>query len=174
MVDQNEAYTFQKRGIYYFSRRVPSDLKDLYKVERLTYSLKTKCPKLAKTQIKDALQKLEWYWNKVRMDKELPCSQFLVSATNNQSNDLSIKFTEAARLYLEIKGKNRGVTFEMSVQRATRYIINSIGDKDLASYTRANANSFRDYLLKRQLAGSMLLKFAADGVFTTKFVEFII
>ena len=83
------------------------------------------------------------------MDKELPCSQFLVSATNNQSNDLSIKFTEAARLYLEIKGKNRGFTFEKSVQRVTRYIISSIGDKDLASYTRANANSFRHSLRDR-------------------------
>ena len=158
MVDQNEAYTFQKRGIYYFSRRVPSDLRDLYKVERLTYSLKTKCPKLAKTQVKDSLQKLEWYWNKVRMNKEMPYSQFLVSATNNQGNDLRIKFTEAARLYLEIKGKNRGVTFEKSVQRATRYIINSIGDKDLASYTRANANSFRDYLLEKGLVGSSVTR----------------
>jgi integrase len=158
MVDQNEAYTFQKRGIYYFSRRVPSDLRDLYKVERITYSLKTKCPKLAKAQVKDSLQKLEWYWNKVRMDKELPCSQFLVSATNNQSNDLRIKFTEAARLYLEIKGKNRGVTFEKSVQRATRYIISSIGDKDLASYMRANANSFRDYLLEKGLVGSSVTR----------------
>ncbi len=27
MVDQNEAYTFQKRGVFYFSKRVPSDLK---------------------------------------------------------------------------------------------------------------------------------------------------
>ena len=45
MVDQNEAYIFQKRGSYYFSKRVPSDLKDLYKIERLTYSLKTKYPK---------------------------------------------------------------------------------------------------------------------------------
>ena len=90
MVDQNGAYTFQKRGIFYFSKRVPSDLKDLYKVERLTYSLKTKCPKLAKTKVRDAIHKLDLYWNKVRMDKELPCSQILVSATNNQINNLSI------------------------------------------------------------------------------------
>ena len=33
--------------MFYFSKRVPSDLKDLYKVERLTYSLKTKCPETA-------------------------------------------------------------------------------------------------------------------------------
>ena len=37
MVDQNEAYTFQKRGIFYFSKRVPSDLREFYKVSRLTY-----------------------------------------------------------------------------------------------------------------------------------------
>ncbi len=161
MVDQNEAYTFQKRGIFYFSKRVPSDLREFYKVSRLTYSLKTKCPKTAKKQVRDALHKLELYWNKVRMDKELPCSLFLVSATNNQSNDLRIKFTEAAHLYLESKGKNKGVTFYNSVQRATRYIISSIGDKNLASYTRANANSFRDYLLKRELAGSSITRILA-------------
>ena len=54
MVDQNEAYTFQKRGIFYFSKRVPSDLRELYKVGRLTYSLKTKCPKTAEKQVRDA------------------------------------------------------------------------------------------------------------------------
>ena len=161
MVDQNEAYTFQKRGIFYFSKRVPSDLKDLYKVERLTYSLKTKCPETAEKQVRDALHKLELYWNKVRMDKELPCSQFLVSAINNQSNDLSIKFTKAAHLYLGSKGKHKGVTFYNSVQRATRYLISSIGDKNLANYTRANANSFRDYLLKRELAGSSITRILA-------------
>ena len=161
MVDQNEAYTFQKRGIFYFSKRVPSDLRELYKVGRLTYSLKTKCPKLAKAEVRDALHKLELYWNKIRMDKELPCNQSLVSTTNNQSDDLSIKFTEAARLYLKIKGKNKGVTFYNLVQRATRYIISSIGDKDLASYTRANANSFRGYLLKRELAGSSITRILA-------------
>ena len=161
MVEQNEAYTFQKRGIFYFSKRVPSDLREFYKIGRLTYSLKTKCPKTAKKQVRDAIHKLEMYWNKVRIDKELPCSIFLVSTKNNQSNDLSIKFTEAARQYFEIKGKNRGVTFEKSAQRVIRYIISSIGDKDLASYTRANANSFRDYLLKRELAGSSITRILA-------------
>jgi integrase len=127
----------------------------------LTYSLKTKCPKLVKTKVRDAIHKLDLYWNKVRMDKELPCSQLLISATNNQSNDLSVKFTEAVQLYLEIKGKNRGVTFEKSVQRATRYIISSIGDKYLRSYTRANSNSFRDYLIEKGLVGSSVTRVLA-------------
>ena len=54
MVDQNGAYLFKKRDVYYFSKRVPSDLKDLYKLGRLTFSLKTKCPKLAKNQVRVA------------------------------------------------------------------------------------------------------------------------
>jgi hypothetical protein len=41
MVDQNGAYLFRKRGIYYFSKRIPSDLKHLYRVERLTQSLRS-------------------------------------------------------------------------------------------------------------------------------------
>ena len=55
MVDQNGAYTFQKRGIFYFSKRVPSDLREFYKVSRLTYPLKTKCPKLAKTKVRSCI-----------------------------------------------------------------------------------------------------------------------
>ena len=81
--------------------------------------------------------------------------------TNNQSNDLSIKFTEAAHLYLESKGKNNRVTFYNSVQRVTRYLISTIGDKNLASYTRANANSFRDYLLEKELVGSSVTRILA-------------
>ena len=92
------------------------------------------------------------------MDKELPCSQFLVSATKPQSNYLRIKFTEAACLYLKIRRKNRGVAFEKSVLRANRYIIVSIGNKDLASYTRANANSFRGYLSEKGSVGSSITR----------------
>ena len=41
-------YSYQKRDIYYFSRRNPKDLKDCYKSSKMTLSLKTKSPKLAK------------------------------------------------------------------------------------------------------------------------------
>ena len=50
MVDQNRAYLFKKRGIYYFSKRIPSDLKHMYQVERVTQSLRTKCVRRANSQ----------------------------------------------------------------------------------------------------------------------------
>ena len=158
MVDQNEAYTFQKRGVFYFSKRVPSDLKDLYKVGRLTYSLRTKCPKLANTQVKDTLWKLEQCWARVRLNNDLLSGKFLIPNTNKQKAILQIRFSDAVEQYLEIRGKNRGVTFQKSVERTTKYVVASIGDKDLGSYTRTNANSFRDYLLKKGLKGSSVTR----------------
>ena len=43
-------YSYQKRDIYYFSRRVPKDLEDCYRSSKITLSLRTKSPKLAKTK----------------------------------------------------------------------------------------------------------------------------
>ena len=158
MVDQNRAYLFKKRGIYYFTRRIPSDLKDLYKAERLTYSLRTKCPKSANKQVKDTLGNLKQYWARLRLNNDLVSGKFLIPNTNKQKAILQIIFSDAVKQYLEIKGKNRGVTFQKSVERTTKYVVASIGDKDLGSYTRTNANSFRDYLFKKGLKGSSVTR----------------
>ncbi len=158
MVDQNRAYLFKKRGIYYFTRRIPSDLKDLYKVERLTYSLRTKCPKLANIQVKDTLLKLEQYWARMRLNNDLVSGKFLIPNTIKQKAILQLRFSDAVEQYLKIRGKNRGATFQKSVERTTKYVVTSVGDKDLANYTRIHANSFRDYLLERGLKGSSVTR----------------
>ena len=151
MVDQNRAYLFRKRGIYYFSKRIPSDLKHLYRVERLIQSLRTKCDRKAKLQAQAMLLKLDDHWSKARLHNDI-----LQSKSLNQNKD--IKFTESVSEYLSINGANRGINFEKAVQRASRYLIESVGDKDLKRYTRANANSFRDYLIEKGLAGSSITR----------------
>ena len=40
-------YLFQKRGVWYFSRRVPSDLERHYKRSRIVLSLRTKSRRVA-------------------------------------------------------------------------------------------------------------------------------
>ena len=49
MVDQHASYIFLKRGIYYYSRRIPSDLRSHYKTERIVFSLRTTCSNTAIT-----------------------------------------------------------------------------------------------------------------------------
>ena len=151
MVDQNRAYFFKKRGVYYFSKRIPSDLKHLYQVERLTRSLRTKCERKAKSQVRAMLLKLDDHWSKARLHNDI-----LHSKSLNQN--IAIKFTESVSEYLSINRANRGITFENAVQRASRYLIASVGDKDIKSYTRSNANTFRDYLMSRELAGSSITR----------------
>ncbi len=151
MVDQNRAYFFKKRGVYYFSKRIPSDLKHLYQVERLTRSLKTKCERKARSQVQALLLKLDDHWSKARLHNDILHSKSL-------NKNKAIKFTESVSEYLSINRANRGITFENAVQRASRYLIASVGDKDIKSYTRSNANTFRDYLMSRELAGSSITR----------------
>ena len=151
MVDQNRAYLFRKRGIYYFSKRIPSDLKHLYQVERLIQSLRTKCDSKAKSQAQAILLKLDDHWSKARLHNDV-----LHRKSLNQNK--AIKFSESVSEYLSANGSNRSITFEKAVHRASKYLVASVGDKDLKSYTRANANSFRDYLISRKLAGSSITR----------------
>ena len=97
------------------------------------------------------LLKLDDHWSKARLHNDI-----LHSKSLNQNK--AIKFTESVSEYLSINGANRGINFEKAVQRASRYLIESVGDKDLKRYTRANANSFRDYLIEKGLAGSSITR----------------
>ena len=42
LATKSNSYTFQKHGIWYFSRRVPADLRRHYRTGRIAYSLRTK------------------------------------------------------------------------------------------------------------------------------------
>ena len=41
-VTKSNSYTFQKNSIWYFSRRVPTDLRRHYRTGRIAYSLRTR------------------------------------------------------------------------------------------------------------------------------------
>ncbi len=64
---------------------MPSDSRELYRVSRLTYSLKTKCLKLAKTKVRDAIHKLEMFGlqgvQQMGVLYHLPYSFFVINKT---------------------------------------------------------------------------------------------
>ena len=55
-------YLYQKRDIYYFSRRVPKDLEDHYRSSKITLSLRTKSLKVAKTKSASLASQLDEEW----------------------------------------------------------------------------------------------------------------
>lgn len=47
-------FTFVKEGVFYFSRRIPKELRDHYTSPRIAYSWRTKSPKIAKARARKA------------------------------------------------------------------------------------------------------------------------
>jgi hypothetical protein len=70
MVDQICTYLFQKRGIFYYSRRVPKELQPKVGRQRIIVSLKTKSPTKANSLGQLVTQKLDEEWLLLRLGRQ--------------------------------------------------------------------------------------------------------
>jgi len=71
-------FTFVKDGVFYFSRRIPKELRGHYTSPRIAYSLRTKSPKIAESRAKRAADQLDEYWYHLRCrDAQLPGKHML-------------------------------------------------------------------------------------------------
>jgi len=161
-------FTFVKDGVFYFSRRIPKDLRHHYTSPRIAYSLRTKSPKIAEARARRAADQLDEYWYHLRCrEVEVPGKHMLRlqhtsgAEVNGQPvpvTSSSVLLSEAVGIYLQLKGKGRPVTFHRAAERACGYVIDICGDKPLEAYTKADANAFRDALIARGLAGSSMTR----------------
>lgn len=164
-------HSFVKAGVYYFIRRVPNDLRHHYTSPKISYSLRTRSVTVAASRAVRAAQKLDEYWYHLRLnDCDLPGKHMLRMAVNSgmapsavllapaAAVTASVKLSEAVSIYLRLKGNGRPITFQRSAERSCGYVIDVCGDKDISTYTKADANAFRDYLLKRGLTGSSITR----------------
>ena len=156
-------YTFNRGGYYYFTRRIPSDLKQHYLCRRIVQGLNTKCFSTAKTRALVAAGKLDEYWSHLRMTDPNLMGQHLLkpgsvdkTAALANSPAQSIALSEALQTYLNIKGKGKGKTFYTAAETACKYLVEATAHKNLHEYTRQDALAFRDYLLAKGLAGSSI------------------
>ena len=77
MVDHLSPYLFRKRGIFYFSRRVPKDLLDHYERSKIVFSLRTKSCRAAKIKATSLASQLEEDWLTLRWrSKDTPLLRF--------------------------------------------------------------------------------------------------
>jgi integrase len=164
-------HSFVKDGVYYFIRRVPNDLRHHYTSKKISYSLRTRSVTVASSRAIRAAQKLDEYWFHLRVnDSDLPGKHLLRMAGNSglapsaplmasaAAVAASVKLSEAVGIYLRLKGRGRPMTFQRSAERSCGYVIDVCGDKDIAAFTKADANAFRDDLLKRGLTGSSITR----------------
>ena len=82
-------HLLNRDGNYYFVRRVPNDLKNLYAVKRLCFSLKTKSYSTAVRMIKSVSQRLENSWLGIRLKNMNVLPMYLIKTDSD--NDRKIK-----------------------------------------------------------------------------------
>ena len=162
LTTKSNSYTFQKSGIWYFSRRIPQDLRRHYRTGRIAYSLKTKSIRDARTRAVSDAAKLDRHWHILRISSnDLPGKHLLTDAVNEPLAEASIdeySFKSAVAIYLRLKGNDRPPTFEPTVRRSCGYLIDCCGMKGLKEYVRSDATKFRDYLFAKGLNGASVAR----------------
>ncbi|QRF65095.1 DUF6538 domain-containing protein [Ponticoccus alexandrii] len=66
-------FTFVKAGIFYFSRRIPTELRSRYTSPRIAFSLRTRTARIAEARARRAADRLDAYRFHLRSEtKDLP------------------------------------------------------------------------------------------------------
>ena len=164
MVAQSSPYLFRKRGVYYFSRRVPKDLMDHYEGFKIVFSLRTKSFKAAKVKAASLASQLEEDWLTIRWrSKDTPLRRFLKDQVAEARVASSAPLmTEAGVIYLNAKAAKRPITFSNAVDRSINNLVEVVGDKPIDTYSRQDVNLFRDACFDRGLSrGSVTRMFGS-------------
>ena len=105
-------HTYTKRDVYYFSRVIPSDLRNHYTKPRIIQSLKTKSAHRASVASKMLSCKLDDYWLGLRLKQmDVPASHLLVSAAKVNLESKLLNIEEALQVYMSVKGVGKGELF---------------------------------------------------------------
>ena len=156
MVDKlSGKYLFQKRGVYYFSKQIPKDVRQHYSQNRIVQSLKTKSVKDAFYQSQNLLHKLNQHWFYLRVkDENILLFPYQFTQKTPQKSPQNPKLSDALQTYFKLKGNGKGEIFFRATRRAVRDVIALLKDRYLDNYSTTDAAQFRDHLLDRGLVSS--------------------
>jgi integrase len=147
MVDHFHKYIYQKRGFYYFSRRVPKELYQHHAKQRIVLALNTRSKSTALKYAQVISQRLDNRWLPMRLDA--------MGLSDAVANDVEVMnaptLSEATQQYLQLKGISRPKTFHQAALRNAGVVIEICGDKVLSEYRTTDAGKVCDILIERGL-----------------------
>ena len=128
-----------RSGIYHFVRRVPADLQQHYRSDRVSISLRTKSARVASRSAVSISQRLDDYWHGLRLQKMDVPALHLVIGDEADVPDNSPTIMEAVDTYLRLKADKQTPTFIRAAKRNGRYVAEALGNRPITSYSSSDA-----------------------------------
>ena len=162
---QNHAYLIRRNGIFYFSRRVPADVRARFNKDRVIVSLHTRSLPKAQRSAAALSDRLERYWDSIRLEvfhtRELGLS--LVQEVEADRSSVSVSIEDALDSYLRLKGTGRSKTFFQGAARAVGYLTEATSAEELSSLSAADAARFRDHLIGKGMTAASVRRVLAQS-----------
>ena len=146
------AYIQERDGLFYFARRVPSDVRRYSRSPNIRQSLRTKSSAIAARSAESINQRLEDYWLGLRLQQiDIPAIHLVRTPETSEVRDC-LTLSEARDLYLRLKSAGKDQIFVRSAHRNVGYVIQVLGDHPLSAYSTVDAAKFRDWLIDQGMA----------------------
>jgi integrase len=152
---RSPVYFYKRKDTFYFSRAVPSDLRQRFNKRKIEVSLRTKSQTKAMRSAAVLSDRLERYWDSLRM--EMICSRELGLCAAPEVMAVAVQqfsLPEALALYQRLKGGEKTKLFFEGSERSMRYLIDCVGHESLTDLAPSDAGKFRDYLFDRGMASA--------------------
>ena len=154
---QKPLYLTTKRGVYYYTRRVPQSLKAQFQSPRFVKCLHTKSETKAATLSTELSSRLENIWDRMRLElidfkSFSPRIEGFGSIGKPEGCDFLI--SDGFDLYLRLKAAAKPEAFTTYTKRNQRYLTECLGDVSIAGMSPRNGADFRDHLLAKRLSSS--------------------
>lgn len=148
-------YLTVRNHVYYFNRRVPLELQSKLNKKRIIISLNTKSPTKAQKLSYTISDRLERYWDNLRLDlfHSKHIGKIIIEEKNtNEKITLSMSLNN----YLNLKSFGKNDLFKTSATRNISYAIQCFQDIDINKLEVKDGGVFRDYLFKKGLSSSSI------------------
>ena len=155
MVYQNPQYLTTKRGVFYYTRRIPMSLQARFQSYRFVKCLHTKSQAKAHRLSLELSSRLENIWDRMRLEM----LDFRTSETGTCSKGWGrvgeqhdFRLSDGFELYLRLKAATKPTGFTTYTERNQRYLIECLGDIHMMTLSPIHGARFRDHLLQKELA----------------------
>ena len=149
-------YLYRRNGIFYYSRRIPADIRKRFNKDRVIISLRTRSQAKALQSSSTLSDRLERYWESLRLElfhsRELGLNT--IASVHEKSKTSSFSLSDALNLYLKLKGGGRRKTFFQLANRSVEYLKEVSSTTVVESFQPADATAFRAHLFQKGLSSA--------------------